>query len=266
MKHRSLSETDFCVIDTETTGGNAAQNRIIDVAVLHFRGDEIVDKYQTLINPQRPIPEWITRLTGITDDMVKDAPSFSEIAKPLMDILNRGVFTAHNVKFDFGFVQQEFFRLGQIFEQPQCCTLKLSRQLYPELPSRSLGVLCEHLLIDIWDRHRAYGDAEATVYVLKDLLRKVRNEHGIKTWDELEGFANLGNLVLPFGMTFRELCQLPSQPGTYQFKDEKGEVVWKGETRNILRRVKTFFQASNQSSKSNHFREVVRNIEVLSEN
>jgi DNA polymerase-3 subunit epsilon len=145
-----------------------------------------MDKFETLLNPERNIPEWITRLTHIDDAMVKRAPTFRDVAKPLHQFLTRGVFTAHNARFDFGFVQTEFHRLGQDFETPQVCTLKLARLLYPGLPSRSLGNLCEALLIDVWDRHRARGDAEATVYVLKEILRNLKENYGVHTWDELE--------------------------------------------------------------------------------
>lgn len=183
-----LHEIDFCVVDTETTGGSPAFNRVIDVAVFHFRGGTIIEKFETLINPGRSIPAWITNLTGINDDMVRNAPTFAEIAGPLLNFLSRGIFTAHNAPFDYGFIQHEYARLGQIFARPQLCTVRLARKLYPDLPSRSLGVLCEHLLIDIWDRHRASGDAEATVYVLKDMLRKVARDHAVSMWGELELF------------------------------------------------------------------------------
>jgi DNA polymerase-3 subunit epsilon len=181
-----FSEIDFCVVDTETTGGKAEHNRIIEVAVFHVRDGIILDKFHTLINPGIKIPTWITALTGIDDSMVKNAPSFQEISSSLLKFLNRGVFVAHNAAFDFPFVQHEFARLGESFVQPTLCTLKLARRMYPELPSRSLGPLCEHLLIEIFDRHRAAGDAEATVYVLKHFLKKIQKDHGIEHWDALE--------------------------------------------------------------------------------
>ena len=183
-----LSKLDFCVVDTETTGGSAQFNRVIDIAVLRFKGGEIVEKFQTLLNPQRPIPEWITNLTGITDEMVRSAPVFSQVAPHLQDLFGRGVFTAHNVRFDYSFLKEEFRRIGQEFNVPSVCTLKLARMLYPDIPSRSLGVLCEYLFIDIWDRHRAYGDAEATVYVLKEILRRLGKDYGINSVQELMSF------------------------------------------------------------------------------
>jgi len=266
MDQKPISDIDFCVIDTETTGGSPQLNRIIDVAVLQFKDGEIVDKFQSLINPQRPIPAWVTQLTAINNDMVKDAPLFSDIAEPLKKILDRGVFTAHNANFDYGFVREEFSRLGMPFERPLCCTLKLARKLYTDIPSRSLGMLCDYLLIDIWDRHRAFGDAEATVYVLKDMLRVAKEKHQIETWMDLDTFSRHGPLNLPEGISLREISGLPAAAGTYIFKDQKGELVTQGHSKDVQRRVKTYFQIKNQSEKSKYLREVVKRIEFLSEN
>ncbi len=188
MNEVHLSTVEFCVIDTETTGGAHAIDRVIDVAVFRFKEGTIVEKFQSLINPGRSIPGWITGLTGIDNDMVARAPTFEEIEPALTRILRKGVFTAHNAGFDYGFIRSEYSRLGKEFVQPQCCTLKIARKLLPELPSRSLGYLCEHLLIDIADRHRAHGDAEATVYVLKSFLRQLEREHQVTTWMGLEEF------------------------------------------------------------------------------
>lgn len=184
----ALVELDYCVVDTETTGGRASINRVIDVAVFHFRDGIVLDKYQTLINPGRPIPPWITALTGIDDDMVRHAPRFEEIAGDLKNFLEKGTFVAHNAPFDYKFIYHEFLRVGEEWKRPHLCTLKLARRLFADLPSRSLGVLCDHLMIDIYDRHRAAGDAEATVYLLKHLLQKLAREHRVTTHDELETF------------------------------------------------------------------------------
>lgn len=188
MNSMALSELEFAVIDTETTGGRHVFDRVIDVAVFRFKGGEIVDKFQSLINPGRPIPPWITVLTGIDDSMVSRAPTFSEISEKLKNILSGAVFTAHNAPFDYGFIRMEFARLGEDFVRPQCCTLKIARRLLPELPSRTLSMVCEHFLIDIWDRHRAHGDAEATTYVLKNLLKQLEKDHQVKTWADLEKY------------------------------------------------------------------------------
>ncbi len=182
------SQLDYVVVDTETTGGSAPHNRIIDIAAYHVSDGIILGKYQTLINPGRPIPPWITALTGIDDDMVKHAPRFGDIAAELRNFLNKGVFVAHNAAFDYRFIQCEFARLEQEWERSKLCTVRLARKLYPELPSRSLGNLCAYLMIDITDRHRAAGDAEATVYVLKHLLKKLAMEHQLETFGHVEKF------------------------------------------------------------------------------
>jgi len=193
FEHKLLRQLDYYVIDTETTGGSPTQDKIIEIAVIHWRDGIIYDRFSTLVNPGIRIPAWITALTGIDDSMVDAAPAFSEIAKPLRELLDKGIFAAHNAPFDFGFIQGEFARLNENFIRPQICTLKLARRLLPHLKSRSLGALCEHLLIDVYDRHRAFGDAEATVYVLKNLLHKLESERRISTWGELQAFFSLSH-------------------------------------------------------------------------
>ncbi len=183
---QTLNDMDFCVVDTETTGGKADDSQIIDIAVFHVRDGIVLGKYQTLINPGVPIPAWISALTGISDDMVVGAPRFEDVSDDLMAFLKKGVFVAHNVGFDYSFVKKEFERAGRTFAGDSLCTLRLARRLFPELPSRSLGPLCEHLLISVFDRHRAAGDAEATVYLLKHVLKKLEKDHSVKTWVDLE--------------------------------------------------------------------------------
>jgi DNA polymerase-3 subunit epsilon len=209
-----LSEIDFCVVDTETTGGRAMDNRIIEIAAVRYRDGIIYERFHTLINPERPIPVWITMLTGINNDMVKHAPRFSDIAPLVRGVLNRGVFTAHNAPFDHGFLKHEFLRLGEDFSGPSVCTVKLARRLLPELPSRSLGPLCQHLMIDIEDRHRALGDAEATVYVLKNLLQRLEREHNISTWKEFEAYYHSSLVKRPRSRAMRITNEKIAKPAT----------------------------------------------------
>ncbi len=258
----SLHDLDYCVIDTETTGGSPLQDHIIEVAVIHWRDGIIYDRFNTLINPGVPIPDWITDLTGINDEMVKNAPAFSDIARPLKAFLSQGVFTAHNAPFDYGFVRGEFVRLGEQFESPALCTLQLARRLFPDLRSRSLGSLCEHLLINIYDRHRAFGDAEATVYVLKNILKMLKADRRVENWAELEAFLNVGNLILPEGMTYAVVDSLPTTPGTYILKDINGVNVFQGQAKNIRQRVQSHFARTNQSLRSKKLRNSVKSIEV----
>jgi DNA polymerase-3 subunit epsilon len=260
---RPLTELDYCVVDTETTGGRAEYSRITEVAAFHYRDGIIYDKFHTLLNPGGPIPPWITALTGIDDIMVKDAPRFAEIAPKLRKFLSRGVFVAHNAGFDYSFIQSEFQRMGEAWESPRLCTVRVARHLFPELPSRSLGPLCAHLLIEIYDRHRAAGDAEATVYVLKHCLKLLAKNFGVNTWGALETWLAHGPLRLPEGLTIADIEALPEVAGSFVLKDAAGEAILKGKSTNIRKRVRSFFRAANRSKKALLYRELVRSIETL---
>jgi DNA polymerase III subunit epsilon len=258
----TLAEIPFCVVDTETTGGRAELHRVSDVAVFVVQDGIILDRFQTLLNPGRPIPEWITMLTGIDDSMVKNAPTFADIAPVLRDKLAKGVFVAHNVGFDRRFLQEEFARLGDEWRSEDLCTLRLARHLFPELPSRSLGFLCEHLLVDIYDRHRAAGDAEATVYVLKEMLRQLREKHAIQTWSDLQLFEKVGPLVLPNGISLSEIRDLPKGKARYEFRGGDNQVLIKGNAQKLYQRICTYFRRSNLSPRSQRLREEARSLFV----
>ncbi len=161
----------FSIIDIEATGGNAKIGKITEVAILVFDGKEIVQEYTTLINPERKIPHYVQRLTGISDKMVKDAPLFKEVAQEVFDILNPTCFVAHNVKADYSFIKTELEKAGINFESERLCTLELSKELIPDAESHGLGKICKHLSIEVEGRHRAKGDALATVELFKYLQR-----------------------------------------------------------------------------------------------
>src|SRR5574337_1162542 len=135
----------FAIVDIETTGGSAANDKITEICILVHDGLTVVDKFTTLIKPQRRIPEYITRITGISNDMVEDAPKFYEVAKRVVELTEGNIFVAHNVNFDYGFIQEEFRSLGYKWERDKLCTVKLSRKLLPRRISYSLGRLCESL-------------------------------------------------------------------------------------------------------------------------
>lgn len=156
----------YVVVDVETTGGTGDQHRITELAAVKVRGEEIVERYQTLVNPQRPIPAGITRLTGITDAMVADAPVFADIADDYAEFMEDAIFVAHNVNFDYGFVSREYARLGRSFRHPKLCTCASMRRLYPGLSSYSLGALCNEFQIPLKQHHRALCDAEAAAELL----------------------------------------------------------------------------------------------------
>jgi DNA polymerase-3 subunit epsilon len=159
-------EQDYVVVDVETTGSWANGDRITEIGAVKIRNHEITDEWHSLIDPQRSIPNIITRLTGITNDMVRDAPLFSEIADSFMRFMGDGVFVAHNVNFDYGFISYEYERLERRFRFPKLCTCAGMRRRYPGHKSYSLGALCETYGVSLKDHHRALCDARAAASLL----------------------------------------------------------------------------------------------------
>ena len=160
----------YAIVDIETTGGSPKSERITEIAIYKHDGYKVVGEFASLVNPQKPIPLFITNLTGITNEMVAKAPRFHEIAHKVIEMTDGCTFVAHNATFDYGFIRAEFLSLGYEYVRPKLCTVKLSRKLLPGKGSYSLGNLCESLDIRINDRHRAAGDALATVKLFEMLL------------------------------------------------------------------------------------------------
>ena len=185
-----IDSLSWVVVDVETTGTSAMfGDRITEVAAVIVRDGAIVDVFETLVNPQRPIPHFVTALTHITWDMVKDAPTFEQVAPRLMSALSGHVFTAHNAKFDWRFVSTEILRAtGNRIQGRQLCTVKLAKKLLPQLPRRSLDHLARYYGVTIHARHRAGGDALATAECLVKMLRHA-NDAGLHTWADLQRFA-----------------------------------------------------------------------------
>ncbi len=226
----------YAVVDIETTGGSPKTHRITEIAIYLFDGTDIVDEFVTLVNPETFIPYHITRLTGITNEMVTEAPRFYEIAKRVVEITSDALFVAHNVNFDYHFVQNEFDRLGYPFMRETLCAVRLSRKCIPGLKSYSLGNLCQSLGIEINNRHRAAGDAYATVSVLKMLL-------GLKP----ELFAN--GLDIPTGImhyapnfNYQKLRDIPECVGVYYLYNSRGELIFIGRSDNIKKSIKEQFE------------------------
>jgi DNA polymerase-3 subunit epsilon len=165
----------YVVIDVETTGGKQPQHRITEIGAVKMINGEIVDTWSTLVNPQRHISQFITKLTGISNEMVKDAPLFSEVADSLSAFMQNCVFVAHNVNFDYGFFKQEYQRIERSFKMPKLCTVRETRKYFPGLKSYSLGNLCETFDIPLHSHHRALCDAEAAAALLKMVHQKKTN-------------------------------------------------------------------------------------------
>ncbi len=206
----------YAIIDVETTGGDPKRDRITEIAVILFDGQEQINSFTSLVNPQMAISPYITRMTGIDNDMVKDAPHFYEIAKEVVEITQGAVFVAHNVRFDYSFIQKEFRQLGYTFTRPQLCTVKLSRRVIPGLSSYSLGNLCQELQITNERPHRAWADAEATTHLLKLLLDR----------DEQTSMSQvvaheISAVKLPPNVDKSLIDNLPEETGVYYFIDNQ---------------------------------------------
>ncbi|MDX9772319.1 MAG: exonuclease domain-containing protein [Bacteroidales bacterium] len=230
----------YAVIDIETTGGSARLERITEIAVYIHNGTRVVEEYSTLINPERNIPYFITSLTGITNEMVEDAPKFFEVARKLVELTEGKIFVAHNAMFDYSFVRQEFSMLGYNFKRPLLDTVALSRKLLPGHRSYSLGNLCKELGIEITGRHRASGDALATVRLLELLLEK---DHALESGSLMK---NRKAAKLHPALDLAKLAAIPGEPGIYYFHDESGEVIYVGKSRNLSQRVNSHL--SNNTS------------------
>jgi DNA polymerase III subunit epsilon len=184
-----IRSLEYAVVDVETTGGSFARgHRITEIAAVRVRGDgSVIDEYRSLINPERPIPAFITALTRITWDMVRDAPRFGDVAADIARVLGGAVFVAHNAPFDWHFVGAELNRAGVLIGGRTLCTVRLARKLVPELRSRSLDSLSYFFNIHIEARHRAYGDARATAELFRLLLDRL-DEQEVTRWHELQQF------------------------------------------------------------------------------
>jgi DNA polymerase-3 subunit epsilon len=195
IAHPDLLSLDYAVVDVETTGTRCwAGDRITEIAVVAVRGGIVAETFETLVNPERPIPPWISRLTNISWDMVKDAPRFRDICDAVVRAMDGAIFVAHNAQFDWRFVTTEVERAtGRQLDGRRLCTVRLARKLLPQLRSRRLDYLALHYGVNITARHRAGGDAAATAEILVRLLRDARSRE-CHCWPDLE--ALLGRMLV----------------------------------------------------------------------
>ncbi|PSL07463.1 exonuclease domain-containing protein [Cecembia rubra] len=231
---------EFVIVDIETTGGNPNQGGITEIAAIVSDGHKVLDKFHTLINPQRFIPNFITGLTGINQEMVESAPTFGEIAEEFYDFLKGRVFVAHNVNFDYTFIREAFKVCGLDFNVPKLCTVRLSRKAFPGLGSYGLGRICEKLSITISARHRAFGDAEATEL----LFRRIYQYQSEIILQSLK--KGNGESFLPPHITQERYQQIPEATGVYFFHDKNGQVIYVGKALNIKSRFKSHFSGNSR--------------------
>lgn len=223
----------YAIVDIETTGGVARYERITEIAIVVHDGEKIVETFSTLINPERSIPWHITQITGITDDMVADAPRFFEVAKQVVQLTEGKVFVAHNVSFDYGFIREEFQRLGFDFQRRQLCTVRLSRKVFPGLPSYSLSNLKKHFNIASERAHRALDDTLATTELFEKILAQQEGRQNIRS------LVNLGvkESKLPAAISLDRLHTVPEACGVYYFHDAAGNIIYVGKSLNIRKRL-----------------------------
>ncbi len=233
----------FAIIDTETTGMTATADRVTEIAILTVVNGKVVDEWATLINPECAIPVEIQWLTGINPDMVRDAPKFREVAAEVHRRLNKHVFVAHNARFDYGFIKNEFRRVGMAFTAEVLCTVRLSRRLYPDERSHSLDALRDRYLLNYADRHRALGDARA----VQQFLEVVKRDHPV-----VEVASAIKTLLkmpsLPPQLMPGALDGLPEGPGVYTFYGVNDLPIYIGKGNNIRTRVRSHFSSDHRSA------------------
>lgn len=246
----------YAIIDIETTGGSSRIEKITEIAIFLHDGSRITGEYTTLINPERNIPYFITNLTGITNEMVEDAPRFYEVAKNIVELTEGRTFVAHNAKFDYSFIRQEFKSLGFNFRRNLLDTVALSRKLFPGHRSYSLGNICSDLNININGRHRAAGDALATVRLFEMLLARDREING-----EKRGLTkNSRTSKLHPELDLAKIESIPEEPGIYYFYNEKGDLIYIGKSRNLQQRISTHL-SNNSTSRAMEMRDLIADID-----
>ena len=238
LPHIPLNEAEFSVLDVETTGLSARNNRVIEIGIVKVKNLKIIERFSTLINPGCDIPYFITQFTGIANSDVAYSPSFYDTAEDIEEFIGNSIISGHNLSFDEGFLSYEFIRNGfEPLSNLTVCTLKLSRKIFPSLKSKSLGSVSEYLGIKNRDSHRALSDAEATAQILIKLIKKLSKENKIKTLQQLIEFQSS---VLPSNQIIKlpkdihdSLYSLPDSPGVYYFLNKKNEVIYIGKAKSL---------------------------------
>ncbi len=252
----TLLEAPLAIVDLETTGANASWDRVTEIAVVEVDGGRVSSEWSTLVNPGTGIPPGIQALTGITNEMVADAPAFGDLAASLHERLEGRVFVAHNARFDYGFLRQEFERAGLKFQARTLCTVKLSRRLYPEHPRHNLDSLIARHKLACHARHRAMGDAQA----VWQFLRVAADERGAEA--VAEAATAVSRLpALPPHVSRDVVDAIPEAPGVYLFYGEGDAPLYVGKSIEMRSRVLSHFAADLRSAKEMQLAREVRRIE-----
>ncbi|WP_026449820.1 exonuclease domain-containing protein [Aequorivita capsosiphonis] len=233
----------YAILDIETTGGKYNEEGITEIAIYRFDGHQVVDQFISLVNPERPIQPFVINLTGINNEMLRQAPKFYEVAKRIIEITDGCIMVAHNALFDNRILTTEFDRLGYPYEKETLCTVELSKKLIPDMPSYSLGKLVKSLGIPLSDRHRAQGDAKATVALFKLLLSKDTSKEIISETLKKDPKRKLEPKLIDI------IENTPSETGVYYMRNEAGKIIYIGKSKNIKKRLTQHFTSDNRKSK-----------------
>ncbi len=248
----------YLLLDLETTGATPLKDRITEIALIRFEDGQEVDRWQTLVNPETNIPDFIQSLTGITNEMVEDAPTFEQVAGELLDYLDDAVMCAHNVRFDHGFLKAEFKRIGITLKQKVLCTVKLSRKLYPQYKSHGLSAIIERHNLTCTQRHRAMGDVE----VMAQFIELAKEELGLEALQEAV-FLLSKKTSLPSGLDENLIDDIPETPGVYLFYGENNLPLYIGKSVNLRARVMSHFSSDHSSTKEMRISQEIKHIEWI---
>lgn len=244
-------------VDLETTGGRATFDRIIEIGIIRVENNSVVQTFQSLVNPQAYLPPQIEYLTGITADMLTTAPVFEDVRDQICDLLDDCVFVAHNVRFDYGFLKNELRRCGVSFTSKQLCTVKLSRELFPQFPKHNLDSIKERFNFTCENRHRAFEDA----HLLWQFYQKIQGMFETELLDA--AYAKVTKKPsLPVYLSSEYLESLPERPGVYSFYGEGGVPLYIGKSTNLRDRVLSHFSSDHSSSKEMKIAQQIRSLEI----
>ena len=239
-----INKAIYTIIDIETTGGKFNEEGITEIAIYKYDGHKIIDQFISLVNPEKDIQPFVVNLTGINNKMLRNAPKFHEVAKRIIEITEDTIMVAHNTSFDYRILRTEYRRLGYDFVRKTLCTVELSKKLIPGQEKYKLGTLVKALGIPMTDRHRASGDALATVELFKLLLDKDTEKEivnsSIKDLTEKKASPKLAHIVE----------DLPSKTGVYYIHKADGSIIYIGKSKNIKKRVNQHFLGTNRKSRN----------------
>ena len=235
----------YAIVDIETTGGSAKTRGITEIGIAITDGTHELDRWSSLINPYESIPPRIKALTGISDEMVADAPGFDEVADHVEAMLAECVFVAHNVGFDYAFIRGHFEALGRSWSRPKLCTVRLARKAFPGLPRYGLGPLCDAMNIRHVNRHRAMGDVEATLELFHQIVESDRGQTAIAEAMK----RGTREHWMPQHVPATEFDNLPDAPGVYWFLDAAGKPLYIGMSIRLQQRVRSHFSGTTASKK-----------------